>query len=217
VRRKPWELAFTADPEEIAGIRRVMRLHLSIWGLHGIVDDAQLCMSEMVTNVVTHVGEGTPVTLAVSIAGTHLRIEVHDPDPRALPTLVDAVEESESGRGMALIDALASRWGVSLCSDRKITWCELPTGLQHPRDHVRGPAVIRAEALLGHYVDTSVCPQSGWGRATHAVAEEAAIGMITDLLHWFRAHGQDADEILDRAQTHFDTELSARAGAPARP
>jgi len=107
--RKPWDLAFTAEPAEVAALRRVMRLHLGIWGLHGTVDQAQLCVSELVTNVITHAGHGTPAMLAVSMSGTYLRIEVHDPDTRALPTLLDADSESEGGRGMALVDAVADR------------------------------------------------------------------------------------------------------------
>jgi hypothetical protein len=38
-------------------------------------------------------------------------------------------------------------------------------------------------------------------------AEEAAIHVIADLLHWFRAHGRDADQALDRAQMHFEAEV----------
>jgi hypothetical protein len=41
-----------------------------------------------------------------------------------------------------------------------------------------------------------------------AVAEEAVIDVIADFLHWLRAHGCDGDEVLDRAQTHFEAELS---------
>lgn len=53
---------------------------------------------------------------------------VTDPDPRALPVLVGAVgSEAESGRGPALLDALAVRWGVEQEADRKTVWCELFT------------------------------------------------------------------------------------------
>ncbi|MET8163076.1 ATP-binding protein [Streptomyces sp. NPDC005329] len=127
--RKPWDLDFTAEPTEVAALRRILRLHLGIWGLQDVVDDAQLCMSELVSNVITHVGPGTPATLAVSMNGVRLRIEVHDPDARALPTLLDANAESEYGRGMALVDAIAYRWGIQLHADQKVTWCELVTGL----------------------------------------------------------------------------------------
>ena len=143
--RKPWDLAFTAEPTEVAALRRAMRMHLGIWGLHEVSDEAQLCVSELASNVITHVGWGTPATLAVSMNGMHLRIEVHDPDTRALPTLLDADIDSEGGRGMALVDAVAARWGVQLRPDRKVTWCELATGLTSPNGHVDGPGVQRAE------------------------------------------------------------------------
>ncbi|MEW2402338.1 ATP-binding protein [Streptomyces sp. NPDC046862] len=206
--RKPWDLAFSADAEEVAALRRLMRLHLGLWGLHEVTDEAQLCVSELVSNVITHVGPGTPATLAVSMNGTYLRIEVHDPDTRALPTLVAANTESEGGRGMALVDALADRWGVQLREDRKVTWCELATGLASSTSHVEGPGVKRAEALLGLYTATKLPRDANLGRLSTAVAEEAVIDAITDFLHWLRAHGCDVDEVLDRAQTHFEAELS---------
>lgn len=130
--RKPWDLDFTAEPTEVAALRRIMRLHLGLWGLQEVVEDAQLCVSELVSNVIKHVGPGTPATLAVSMNGVHLRIEIHDPDTRALPVLLDAIADSEAGRGMALVDAVAERWGVLLLADQKVTWCELATGPKLP-------------------------------------------------------------------------------------
>nr|WP_053922751.1 ATP-binding protein [Streptomyces chattanoogensis] len=83
---------------------------------------AQLCVSELVSNVITHVGRGTPATPAVSMSGTRLRIEVHDPDARALPVLVEATDDAETGRGMAIVAAHSDRWGVQLLAERKVTW-----------------------------------------------------------------------------------------------
>jgi hypothetical protein len=40
-------------------------------------------------------------------------------------------------------------------------------------------------------------------------AEAAVIDVIADLLHWLQTHGHDTDEVLDRAQTHFEAELDA--------
>lgn len=207
--RKPWDLAFTAEPMEVAALRRAMRLHLGIWGLHEVTDAAQLCVSELASNVITHVGPGTPATLAVSMNGVHLRIEVHDPGTRALPTLLDANVDSEGGRGMALVDAIATRWGVQLHEDRKVTWCELPTGLTSPNGHVEGPGVERAEALLQFCARAERPLGPAPGRLGKAVAEESVITVITDFLHWLRAHGCDVDEALDRAQTRYDAELDS--------
>lgn len=213
--RKLWTLPFTAEPAEVAPLRRVMRLHLELWGLHAVVGDAQLCVTELVSNVITHVGVGTPATLAVSMNDTRLRIELHDPDTRALPTLVSAQDESEAGRGMALIDALADRWGVQLRAEKKVTWCELATGLPGSNGHPGGKRVNQVEALLGVYGrERAQLPRAARsGALSVAVAEEAAIGIIADLLHWLRAHGRDADEALDRAQTHFEAEVAEAEGS----
>ncbi|MFG2953477.1 ATP-binding protein [Streptomyces sp. NPDC048291] len=207
--RKPWDLAFTAEPTEVAALRRILRIHLGIWGLQDIANEAQLCMSELVANVITHVGHGTPATLAVSMSGSHLRIEVHDPDTRALPTLIEAGLDSEAGRGMTLVDGLADRWGVQLHPNRKVTWCELATGLSSATGHCDSPRVTRAEMLLGLYGATQRPQSVAPSKLTTAVAEEVAIDVIADLLHWLRAHGCDTEDTLDRAQMHFEVEVDA--------
>ncbi|MGW5129930.1 ATP-binding protein [Streptomyces sp. NPDC004135] len=111
-------LELLATPAEVSGVRRALRSY-------GI--DVQLCASELVTNVIRHVGEGVPVTVRVwEEEGGRVRVGVTDPDPRALPVLVAAAgAEAESGRGLALLDALALRWGVEQEAGRKTVWCEL--------------------------------------------------------------------------------------------
>ncbi|KIF69728.1 regulator [Streptomyces sp. AcH 505] len=208
IARKAWGLSFLAESVEVAGLRRLMRMHLNLWGLPTLVDAAQSCVTELVGNVITHVGPGTPTALVVSMNGTHLRIEVSDPDTRTLPTLVAATDEAESGRGVALVDALTDRWGVILRGNSKVTWCELETGLRSGTDHIEGPQVAKAEALLSLYCWGDVHAPTRHGRLNVAMAEEAAIDLIADLLHWLRAHGCDPDGALDRAQTHFEAEAS---------
>ncbi|MFJ3706805.1 ATP-binding protein [Streptomyces sp. NPDC090053] len=209
--RKPWELPFLAEPEEVAGLRNVMHVHLTRWGLPELIDAAQLCVTELVVNVIKHVGAGTPTTLAVSMNGTCLRIEIHDPDTRALPTLLEAGVDAETGRGVALVDAVADRWGVLLRADRKVTWCELATDLLSPNGHSGSPRVTRAEAMLALFGATKRPRAVAPTVLSRTAAEEVAIDVIADLLHWFRAHGCDPDDALDRAQMHFDAEL-AEAG-----
>ncbi|KQW12928.1 ATP-binding protein [Streptomyces sp. Root369] len=205
VSRKPWSLPFTAEPQEVAALRRSVRLHLGLWGLHGVIDAAQLCVSELVSNVISHVGTGTPATLVVSMSGTRVRIEVHDSDTRALPVFLDAGLDAESGRGMALVTAVSDRWGVQLQADRKVTWCELPTGLPSAEGHSGDPRVNQVEALFRGY---GCEPERLWpaGVGAVAVVEEVAIDVIVDVLHWLRVHGRDSDEALDRAQILFEAE-----------
>ncbi|MEU8886838.1 ATP-binding protein [Streptomyces sp. NPDC048442] len=206
VKRKPWELPFCAEPKEAAGVRRVLALHLTLWGLPELIDAAQICATELTSNVIKHVGPGTPATLAVSMNGTYLRVELHDPDTRALPTLLDAENDEESGRGMALVDAVTDRWGVTLRADTKVVWCELATSLTAENGHASSPRVSRAEEHLTLYRPASHLHSPATGRLGTAIAEEAAIDLIADLLHWLRAHGCDPDEALDRAQVHFEAD-----------
>ncbi|MFD8223676.1 ATP-binding protein [Streptomyces massasporeus] len=114
-------LELLASPAGVSGVRRA----LCSYGT-----DVQLCASELVTNVIRHVGETVPVTVRVwREEGGRIRLGVSDPDPRALPVLVAGADtEAESGRGLALLDALAVRWGVEREGGRKTVWCELFTG-----------------------------------------------------------------------------------------
>ncbi|MER6566447.1 ATP-binding protein [Streptomyces sp. NPDC001093] len=113
------ELRLLATPKAAPELRHRLREHSY---------DVRLCATELLTNVIDHLGEGTPVT--VRVIGTpadhgRTRIEVTDPAPRTLPVLRSATQAEESGRGLALIDALADRWGVDQGPGRKTVWCEL--------------------------------------------------------------------------------------------
>ncbi|WP_350309767.1 ATP-binding protein [Streptomyces yunnanensis] len=104
-------------------LRQVVRTHLGAsWSC-----EVELCVSELVSNVIRHVGDGTTVTVHVATTedGRRTRIEVTDPDPRALPVLLRAGVDDESGRGIALLDAVALRWGVRQGAVSKTVWCEV--------------------------------------------------------------------------------------------
>ncbi|MEU8469254.1 ATP-binding protein [Streptomyces sp. NPDC029006] len=114
----PLELRLLATPKAAPELRRHLREH-------GF--GVRLCATELLTNVIDHLGEGTPVTVRVRAAAhRRTRVEVTDPDPRGLPLLVSAAATAESGRGPALVDALADRWGVDRGPECKTAWCEVP-------------------------------------------------------------------------------------------
>lgn len=208
-RTESWTEAFLAEPEEVASLRRLVWVHLTAWGAHELIDSAQLCVSELVSNVITHVGRGTPTNLSVALSSTCLRIEVRDPDARALPTLLEASDDAEGGRGMGLVQALAKCWGVVLHADCKVTWCELATAPPVSGEPAGSARVVRATKVLSSYRDGQSLPTPRHSRLGSMAAEAAAIDVITDLLHWLQVHGHDPDEVLDRAQTHFEAELRA--------
>ncbi|MEU0085634.1 ATP-binding protein [Streptomyces sp. NPDC006274] len=115
--RPPLTLELLATPAAVPELRRALRDH-------GV--DLQLCATELITNVIRHLGEGVPVTVHVSCADGRTRLEVTDPDPRALPVLCEsATADDESGRGLELLDALTLRWGVGQGPSTKTVWCEL--------------------------------------------------------------------------------------------
>ncbi|MFD5323784.1 ATP-binding protein [Streptomyces sp. NPDC127092] len=88
--------------------------------------DLRLCAAELLTNVIQHVGEGTPVTVRVTAAADgRTRLAVTDPDPRVWPVLREVTDAAESGRGLALVEAVALRWGVEQGPYGKTVWCEL--------------------------------------------------------------------------------------------
>ncbi|MGA4849295.1 ATP-binding protein [Streptomyces sp. G5(2025)] len=117
-----FEAALLAVPKAVPELRRT----LTAYGPH---PDLSLCVSELLSNVIRHLGEGTPVTVRVTGGGAgRIRVAVTDPDPRALPVLRHATGDEEAGRGLALLDAVSLRWGVEQGADSKTVWCELRGG-----------------------------------------------------------------------------------------
>jgi anti-sigma regulatory factor (Ser/Thr protein kinase) len=132
-------LELLATRAAVSGVRRALRDYMG-----APCADLQLCASELVTNVVRHLGEGVPLTVRVVCDGARTRLEVTDPDPRALPVLCEAVTaDAESGRGLALLDALTLRWGVTQGSGSKTVWCELKAvaGWRGQQEQQPGPFV----------------------------------------------------------------------------
>ncbi|MGI4895830.1 MAG: ATP-binding protein [Janthinobacterium lividum] len=89
------------------------------------VEAALLLSSEVITNAVVH-GDG-PVLVAVKrVNGASLRVEVSD-DGGGMPLIGAQRDDAESGRGMAMVEMLSSRWGTELGVGPlgKTVWFEL--------------------------------------------------------------------------------------------
>lgn len=81
-----------------------------------LLDDAQLLVSELVTNSIRHAGLGPQdgVRIQAEWTGTRLRVDVWDRAGTPAPQLGGAIRPdpgTESGWGLYLVDSLASRWG----------------------------------------------------------------------------------------------------------
>ena len=101
------------------------------WGFRHLAEDAEILVSELLTNAVkaSSSPDGAGVVVLRLLADRErLLIEVwdHNPDDPQ-PRQADA--ESESGRGFSVIEALSSRWGFRRLSySVKVVWCELLIG-----------------------------------------------------------------------------------------
>ncbi|GAA0295868.1 ATP-binding protein [Kineococcus aurantiacus] len=88
-----------------------------------VCDAAVLMVSELVTNAVEHAR--SRVELAVEVDPSRVHVEVQDQNA-ALPAVQDADAGAVHGRGMAIVDALASAWGVRPAARGKTVWFDLP-------------------------------------------------------------------------------------------
>ncbi|MFC5242266.1 ATP-binding protein [Streptomyces atrovirens] len=124
------QLEIRPDPAEVGRARRWARSRLAGSGIGAdepLAETLILLVSELVTNAVVHTGR--PAVLRLSLPGedageTTVRLEVTDRSERApVPRCVDG--EATGGRGLALVDGLADRWGWSAEGAGKRIWCEL--------------------------------------------------------------------------------------------
>jgi anti-sigma regulatory factor (Ser/Thr protein kinase) len=117
---------FPRRPEEVAAARQFVRGGLvrgsDAW------ETAQLLVSETVTSALDQAspasGSGS-LEVGYAVVGGRLRVEVSDDGgPARLRRRIHAVR-SASGRGLELVRALASRWGVRESAAGRTIWFEV--------------------------------------------------------------------------------------------
>jgi anti-anti-sigma factor len=98
------------------------------------LDAAVLLTSELVTNAVIHpaTAEGGAVRLRITCYEDAVRCEISDRGPGFDPSDLGRRTRTTGGRGLLLVDALASRWGIERVPDdgaeRFCVWFELEAG-----------------------------------------------------------------------------------------
>ncbi|GAA2408193.1 ATP-binding protein [Streptomyces coeruleofuscus] len=124
------QLEIRPDPAEVGRARRWARSRLAGAGIQAdepLAETLILLVSELVTNAVVHTGRPAVLRLSLPHAVTEevtVRLEVADRSGRA-PVPRCAEDDATGGRGLALVDGLADRWGWSVESTGKRIWCEL--------------------------------------------------------------------------------------------
>ena len=103
-----------------AAARSDLAAYLAAMGQEELIPIATLLASELVTNSIVHAsGE---VMLRASCPAGHLRVEVMD-HGEGVPT---RRVPGESGRGLQIVEALATRWGINRSNGAgREAWFEL--------------------------------------------------------------------------------------------
>jgi CheY-like chemotaxis protein/anti-sigma regulatory factor (Ser/Thr protein kinase) len=110
------------DPRSPAAARRFARELLEQWNAAELWDGAELLISELVTNAVTHAD--SPADVSVRLLPDRVHVAVTD-EALATPAVQPRSDEGESGRGMAIVETVADRWGTFADGGRKTVWFEL--------------------------------------------------------------------------------------------
>lgn len=97
-------------PASVATAREWSVEHARSAGFDAVVDTVELLVSELVTNAVRHAGTGYELMVCPRDDG--MRVEVWDDDD-TIPAPIENLDPlSTSGRGLALVEALADECGA---------------------------------------------------------------------------------------------------------
>lgn len=142
---------------QLSATRRGARLarllateQLRSWGLP--LEDAGLVVAELAANAALHgYVPGRDFRVLLTVDGDTLRIEVADARGDQLPRVQAPPDAAECGRGLLLVEALATRWGVEHGPfPRKTVWAEIALSASRNHDPVgRDPLTYDAAAHDG--------------------------------------------------------------------
>jgi anti-sigma regulatory factor (Ser/Thr protein kinase) len=108
----------------VPAARRFAHDTISARGINGdVLETAELLVTELTTNAVVHAH--SPIRVSVLPHDHRIRVEVRDDDPTPLQPPCRPAADAEGGRGLWLVAALASSWGVNRNAKGKTVWFEV--------------------------------------------------------------------------------------------
>lgn len=122
--RSPRRWTFPGDPIAAASARTAIR-SAAEGQPEGLLDDLELLATELVTNAVRH-GSGD-VLLTLDQEDDHLLVTVTGA-AAADPAVRSPSSEAPSGRGLAIVAALANEWGWSREGEQVTVWARVTGG-----------------------------------------------------------------------------------------
>jgi PAS domain S-box-containing protein len=118
------QTALRPEPQQVAAGRRFTRNTLTAWQHTDLADTACLLVSEILTNAVCHARQA--IGLHLHHTAHEVIAEITDDHPQ-LPQRTLPAPADESGRGLTLVEALATTWGARQSGTGKTVWFTLAT------------------------------------------------------------------------------------------
>lgn len=112
------------EPESAKRARSLVTTALGLWGIAEEAETGALIVSELASNAINHSRCRLLRVTVTRVSPSMIRISVSDKN-RAAPVLTSAEDESESGRGLQMVDLLSTKWGYDRRNWGKIVWAEL--------------------------------------------------------------------------------------------
>ena len=106
----PIRRTFRGEQDQVASARDFVK---RVVGRCPVLDEAVLLTSELCTNTLQHTASGQGGSFEVTVHRAHesVRVEVRDDGSKRTPAVRGLDELSEDGRGLALVELIATRWG----------------------------------------------------------------------------------------------------------
>jgi two-component sensor histidine kinase len=110
------------EPASASHARQAAREHLRPTCPSDVVETAALLVTELVSNAVLHAG--TDIVVVIDRRSDRVVVRVCD-DSDARLVSRDHEPTAATGRGLWLVDQLATSWGVEQVPKGKEVWCEI--------------------------------------------------------------------------------------------
>jgi anti-sigma regulatory factor (Ser/Thr protein kinase) len=109
------------EPSSATRARQLAREHVAECPPE-VIDTVALLVTELVTNAVLHARTELHLVIETEPGVVRLRVEDHSP---GTPVIRNYGTDDVTGRGLALVDMIATRWGVDPRPGGKAVWCEI--------------------------------------------------------------------------------------------
>ena len=109
--------------------RHIVGTLLRAWNLVQLRDALAVITSELVTNVYVHTPQADSFELAMIGSRQGVRLSIAD-GSAIKPVIKELDPTTPTGRGLQIVQALASRWGTEEHERGKRVWVELDAGVQ---------------------------------------------------------------------------------------